>query len=125
MLRWVRSYSQFCPVAKALDVVGERWNLLIVRELLLHERCRYTDLRSGLRGIATNLLTERLRGLEQSGIVAREDASPPIATTLYKLTERGLALKPVLWELAIWGSPLLEEMDPDHAKSPKAAVARA
>ncbi len=105
----MRSYSQFCPVAKALDVIGERWNLLIIRELLLSERCRYTDIRRGLPGIATNLLTERLRDLERAGIVTREEAPPPIATTLYLLTERGLALKPILWELALWGAPLLQE----------------
>ena len=84
----MRSYRQYCAVAKALDVIGDRWNLLIVRELLLRGACRYTDLLHGLPGIATNLLADRLRELEQAGIVYREDAPPPIATTLFRLTPR-------------------------------------
>src|ERR1035441_10219979 len=95
----LRSYGQYCSVAKALDVIGDRWNLLIVRELLLREPCRYTDLLHGLPGIATNLLADRLRGLEQAGIVSREDAPPPVATTLYALTERGQELGPILRRL--------------------------
>jgi DNA-binding HxlR family transcriptional regulator len=106
----VRSYSQSCPVAKALDVIGDRWNLLIVRELLLRERCRYTDLRNGLPGIATNMLTERVRDLEQAGVVFREDAKPPVATAVFGLTERGRALQPVLRELALWGAPLMGDL---------------
>jgi DNA-binding HxlR family transcriptional regulator len=92
-----------------LDVVGDRWNLLIVRELLLRGACRYTDLLNGLPGIATNLLAERLRELEQKGIVSREDAPPPIATTLFRLTPRGEQLKDVLVELGRWGTPLMAE----------------
>jgi DNA-binding HxlR family transcriptional regulator len=106
----VRSYSQSCPVAKALDVVGDRWNLLIVRELLLRERCRYTDLRNGLPGIATNILAERVRDLEDAGILFREEARPPIATAVFGLTERGRALQPVLRELALWGAPLMGDL---------------
>src|ERR671932_85763 len=67
----MRSYGQYCALAKALDVIGDRWSLLIVRELLLRERCRYTDLREGLPGIATNLLAERLRELERLGVIER------------------------------------------------------
>ena len=74
---------------RALDVVGDRWTLLIVRELALRGACRYTDLRNGLPGIATNLLADRLRELENAGVVAREEAPPPIATTLFRLTPRG------------------------------------
>lgn len=99
----VRSYQQYCSVAKALDVVGDRWTLLIVRELILQGGCRYTDLVNGLPGIPTNLLTERLRGLEQAGIVEREAAPPPVATTLYHLTESGNELRPVLTALGRWG----------------------
>src|SRR6185295_293446 len=87
----MRSYKQYCALAKALDVVGDRWTLLIVRELLIRGRCRYTDLRNGLPGIATNLLADRLREMEQSGLVSREEAPPPIATTLFQLTPRGEA----------------------------------
>lgn len=103
----MRSYGQYCALAKALDVIGDRWTLLIVRELMTRKRARYTDLRAGLPGIASNLLSERLRELESSGIVAREDAPAPIATTLYRLTERGEALRPVIRELGRWGVPLL------------------
>ena len=105
----MRSYRQYCAVAKSLDVVGDRWNLLIVRELLLRGACRYTDLLHGLPGIATNLLADRLRELEQAGIVYREDAPPPIATTLFRLTPRGEALNAALLELGRWGAPLLAE----------------
>jgi DNA-binding HxlR family transcriptional regulator len=105
----MRSYGQYCSIAKALDVLGDRWTLLIVRELLLRGGCRYTDLRKGLPGIATNLLAERLRELEQAGVVSREQAPPPIATTLFRLTSRGEELKTVLVELARWGVPLMAE----------------
>jgi DNA-binding HxlR family transcriptional regulator len=103
----MRSYGQHCALAKALDIVGDRWTLLIVRELMLRDRCRYTDLRNGLPGIATNLLATRLKELEASGLVSREEAPPPIATTIFRLTERGRALEPVLYQLGTWGAPLL------------------
>ena len=82
----MRSYGQYCALAKALDVLGDRWTLLIVRELMLAGPSRYTDLRNGLPGIATNLLSDRLRELEAAGVVAREQAPPPVATTLFSLT---------------------------------------
>jgi DNA-binding HxlR family transcriptional regulator len=103
----MRSYNEYCAVAQALDVVGERWSLLIVRELLIREPLRYTDLRHGLPGIATNLLADRLRELEEAGVIHREEAPPPIATTLFRLTERGKELEPVLKALGHWGSPLV------------------
>ena len=103
----MRSYEQFCAIAKALDVVGDRWTLLIVRELLLRGPSRYTDLRDGLPGIATNLLADRLRDLEQAGLVRRMAARPPVATDLFSLSERGAALAPVLEALGQWGGPLL------------------
>jgi DNA-binding HxlR family transcriptional regulator len=99
----MRSYGQYCSIARALDVVGERWTLLIVRELLLQGPCRFTDLKNGLPGIAANLLSNRLKELEQAGLVSREDAPPPVATALYALTSNGLALEPVLDALGIWG----------------------
>jgi DNA-binding HxlR family transcriptional regulator len=105
----MRSYGQYCSVAKALDVIGDRWTLLIIRELLLRGACRYTDLRAGLPGIATNLLAQRLRELEQAGVLAREDAPPPIATTLFRLTARGEQLESVIDELGRWGVPLMVE----------------
>jgi DNA-binding HxlR family transcriptional regulator len=111
----VRSYKEYCAIAKSLDVVGDRWTLLIVRELAERGACRYTDVRNGLPGIASNLLAERLRELEHAGVIAREDAPPPIATTLFRLTARGEQLQPVLDDLARWGVPLMIEQDPDDA----------
>ena len=105
----MRSYGQYCSVAKALDVIGDRWNLLIIRELLLRGRCRYTDLLQGLPGIATNLLTDRLRDLERAGILSREHAPPPVATTLFELTDRGRQLKPIVHGLGEWGAQLMRE----------------
>lgn len=105
----MRSYGQRCGLAKALEAVGDRWTLLIVRELLIRGSCRYTDLRNGLPGIATNLLAERLRELEDAGVLVREDAPPPIATSLFKLTKRGLELEPAILQLGLWGAPLLAD----------------
>jgi len=103
----MRTYGQYCSVAKALDVLGDRWTLLIVRELLLNEPARYTDLRNGLPGIATNLLADRLRELEAAGVVLREEAPPPIATTVFRLTPRGEQLRTMMDELGRWGIPLM------------------
>ncbi|MBO4273451.1 winged helix-turn-helix transcriptional regulator [Microbispora triticiradicis] len=111
----MRSYGQYCSVAKALDVIGDRWTLLIVRELLARGPSRYTDLRSGLPGIATNLLADRLREMEAAGLVEREDAPPPIATTLFRLTDRGGELEPVLSALGRWGVPLMRDYRPEDA----------
>jgi DNA-binding HxlR family transcriptional regulator len=102
----MRSYGQYCAIARSLDVIGDRWTMLIVREMWLRP-CRYTDLRTALPGIATNLLAERLRELEADGLVSRTEEPPPIATALYRLTERGAALVPVLRELLRWGTPLM------------------
>src|SRR3954449_9373493 len=92
----MRSYDEYCAIAKSLDVIGDRWTLLIVRELALRGACRYTDVRKGLPGIASNLLADRLRELERAGVIAREDAPPPIATTLFRLTTRDELLRLVL-----------------------------
>jgi DNA-binding HxlR family transcriptional regulator len=114
----VRSYGQLCGVAKGLDLVGDRWTLLIVRELLIRGACRYTDLRNGLPGIATNLLAQRLRELEAAGLIRSEQAPPPVATTLFGLTERGEALEPVLRALGDWGrADLAVERDGDAYQS--------
>jgi DNA-binding HxlR family transcriptional regulator len=105
----MRSYGEYCSIAKALDVVGDRWTLLIVRELVIRGGCRYTDLRDGLPGIATNLLSDRIRELESAGLIRREDAPPPVATTLYYLTEAGAELVPVLDALGRWGVRYMAE----------------
>ena len=110
----MRSYGQYCALAKALDVVGDRWTLLIVRELGVQGPSRYTDLRNGLPGIATNMLADRLREMEEAGIVRREEAPPPIATTLFSLTERGEELMPVLFALGRWGVGLMGERGDDE-----------
>jgi DNA-binding HxlR family transcriptional regulator len=111
----VRSYDQYCAAAQALDVVGDRWTLLIVRELLIRQPLRYTDLQFGLPGIATNLLADRLRQLEEHGVITREAAPPPVATTVFRLTERGEALRPVLVALGAWGLPLLADCSDEAA----------
>ncbi len=100
----MRSYGQYCSVAKALDVVGDRWTLLVARELILQGPCRYTDLLHGLPGIATNLLSTRLRELEDAGLVRRRAAPPPVATTLYELTDDGRELEPVVRALGHFGA---------------------
>lgn len=99
-----RSYGQLCGLALALDAIGDRWSLLIVRELLVRpEGARYTDLRDGLPGVATNLLADRLRALEQAGVIRREAIRPPVATAVFRLTERGAALRGAVEALALWG----------------------
>ena len=108
----MRSYGEYCSLAKSLDVIGNRWTLLIVRELLLRGPSRYTDLRDGLPGIATNLLADRLRELEEEGLVGRVQAPPPIATTFFRLTPRGEELRPVIERLLLWGAPLMRSQDP-------------
>jgi DNA-binding HxlR family transcriptional regulator len=105
----MRSYNQYCSVAKALDAVGDRWTLLVIRELILQGPSRYTDLMHGLPGIATNLLADRLNLLEESGLVRRESAPPPVATTLYHLTDAGAELEPVLDALGLWGIRFMSE----------------
>jgi DNA-binding HxlR family transcriptional regulator len=103
-----KTYNQNCPVAKGLDVLGERWTLLVLRELIGGPR-RYIDLRTELSGIATNLLTDRLRGLEQAGLVDRTELPPPIARTVYALSELGWRkVPPVLKAIATFG---LDQVD--------------
>jgi DNA-binding HxlR family transcriptional regulator len=99
----MRSYGQYCGIAKALDVIGDRWTILIVRELLIRGGCRYTDLKNGLPGIATNLLSDRIRELESAGLIRREDAPPPVAATVFQLTETGEQLYPVVDAIGRWG----------------------
>jgi DNA-binding HxlR family transcriptional regulator len=98
-----RSYQDPCGVARALDLVGERWALLVVRELLLGPK-RFTDLRAGLPTASQNVLAQRLRDLDDTGLVRRRKLGPPAGTWVYELTERGRGLEPVLVALATWGS---------------------
>src|SRR5512142_1113364 len=96
-------YHQYCGAARALDAVGDRWTLLIVRELILGPR-RVTDLIDGLPGISRNLLTERLRTLAQDGLVARTELPPPAARQVYELTEEGRELADAMIPLVAWGA---------------------
>ena len=98
-----RSYNQYCGLAYALDRVGERWTLLIVRELIAGPS-RFKDLLDGLPGISTNLLAERLKRLEQQGMISRRVLPPPAGSAVYELTELGRTLEPTLLELGKWGS---------------------
>lgn len=107
-----RTYGQFCPVARGLDLLGERWTLLIVRELLVGPQ-RYSDLRDHLPGMWSNLLAQRLRDLEAAGVVRRRELPPPAARLVYELTDRGRALEPAVYELARWGLELLDEPGDD------------
>jgi len=101
-----KSYHQYCPIAHALDLVGERWSLLIVRELV-HGPLRYTDLHERLTGCGTNVLAARLRELEAGGVVRKHKLPPPAASTVYELTPAGAGLRPVLHALAWWGARTL------------------
>jgi DNA-binding HxlR family transcriptional regulator len=97
-----RSYGDACPIARALDAIGERWALLVVRELLLGPQ-RFSDLRRALPGASSNMLTDRLRELEARELVRRRTLPPPAASSVYELTDRGRALEPVLDALGAWG----------------------
>ena len=107
-----RSYNQYCGLAYALDIIGERWTLLIVRELIPGPR-RFTDLLDGLPGISTNLLSERLKSLEQQGLLCRRLLPPPAGSTVYELTSLGRALEKSLIELGKWGSQFVPTSSED------------
>jgi len=119
-----RSYGQHCTVARALDVVGERWTLLLVRELLTGPK-RFKDLLAGLPGIGTNLLAARLKALEEHGVVRRDTLPPPAGSDVYGLTALGRSLEPVVVALSRWGSRLVEEgpREGDKRRPAWAAVA--
>jgi DNA-binding HxlR family transcriptional regulator/putative sterol carrier protein len=107
-----RTYGDGCGIARALDLVGERWALLVVRELLLGPK-RFTDLHAGVPGASPNVLAMRLRELEEAGVVRRRRLGPPTSSRVYELTEWGLELEPVLIRLGRWGG-----------KAPERAVER-
>jgi DNA-binding HxlR family transcriptional regulator len=108
-----RSYGQFCGIARALELVGERWALLIIRDLLVGPR-RFTDLHQGLPRIPTNVLSDRLKELEQSGIVRRRVLPRPAASVVYELTEYGNQLEDVVMRLGVWGAQSLGDPRPEE-----------
>jgi DNA-binding HxlR family transcriptional regulator len=112
-----KRYAQYCPVAHALELVGERWALLVVRELL-HGPKRYTDLADGLPGIGTNILAGRLRDLEEAGIIQKRRLPPPAAANVYELTPYGEELREPLYALGRWGARSLGPPRPDDSLAP-------
>ena len=109
-------YSQFCPVARAVELLGERWTLLIGRELLIGPQ-RFTDLLRRLPGVSSSVLADRLASLEERGLVARRELPPPAPAMLYELTESGRGLKPLLYELARFGLRFMDAPRPgDHSE---------
>jgi DNA-binding HxlR family transcriptional regulator len=115
-----RTYGDRCGIARALDVVGERWALLVVRELLLGPK-RFTDLRTGLPHVSPDVLAQRLRELEQDGVVRRRTLAPPAGSKVYELTERGRELEPVILALGRWGTD--EPFPPGDARlGPDSAI---
>jgi DNA-binding HxlR family transcriptional regulator len=122
-----KRFDQYCPIAHAMSLVGERWALLVIRELLKGPR-RYTDLAGGLPGIGTNVLASRLRELEAAGVVAKRRLPPPAASTVYELTDYGAQLEETLHALARWGARSLglprtrDELEPDWGLGAFAAL---
>lgn len=109
-----RSYGQMCGLAASLDLLGERWTLLVIRELSRGPK-RFSDLLEGLDGIGANLLSARLKSLEQAGVVER--VTLPAGVAGYDLGDRGRSLQPILEELALWGFELLGGQDPEEVRS--------
>ena len=117
----MKHYDQYCPIARSLDVLGERWTLLVVRELMYGPK-RYTDLAAELPGIGTNILAARLRDLEAHGIVSKRKLPAPAASTVYELTEYGAELEEVVYALARWGARTLGPPGPDDELYPEWGV---
>lgn len=107
-------YKQFCPLARATEILGNRWTLLVIRELLCGPQ-RFADLRRRLPGVSPSVLTERLDALEEQGVIEKREISPPTPARVYTLTDHGLALRPAMLELTRWGARwLLPPIDGDH-----------
>lgn len=112
-----RSYDQACNVARALDVVGDRWTLLLIRELLIGPR-RFRDLLAGLPGVGPNLLSDRLKQLQAEGVVERFELPPPASLSVYRLTAKGEALEAVVLELFRWSWTHLDDREPARFSHP-------
>src|SRR5258707_13483895 len=113
----MKHYEQACAIARALDIVGDRWSLLLVRELTLGPR-RYRDLAADLPGIPSNVLAARLKDLQAAGVITRRTLPAPTDVTVYELTGAGRALQPALTELLHWGRRYAPEPSPDAASQP-------
>lgn len=124
MTRTQRSYDHFCAVALALDQIGERWALLVVRELLSGPK-RFVDLLQGMPGVATNTLTTRLEELETAGLIAKRQLPPPAASVVYELTARGRELEPVLLALVRFGHRSIQAARADPSRAAELAPVRA
>ena len=113
-----KTYGQMCPLARSLDVLGERWTMLVIRELLLGPK-RFKHLLAVLPAIGSNRLSERLRGLEQAGIIRKNTLPPPAAVAVYELTEEGERLRDPLIALGLWGLdlPVDDRIDPETARA--------
>ncbi|TWD81050.1 HxlR family transcriptional regulator [Kribbella amoyensis] len=116
-----KTYGQYCGVARALELVGERWAMLIIRDLLVGPK-RYTDLRTGLPKIPTNVLSTRLKELEQSGVVERQVEAPPSRAIVYRLTEYGADLDQAVLALGRWGARSLGELRPGEIATAETLV---
>lgn len=115
------SYDHYCPIARSLDVLGDRWTLLVLRDLSLSPQ-RFTDLRAGLPGIPPNVLSQRLKRLVEDGLVVVEELPPPAARSVYTLTDRGRDVIPVLRALVRFGTPDLAPATEDSSLRPRAVV---
>jgi DNA-binding HxlR family transcriptional regulator/putative sterol carrier protein len=108
-----RSYNQYCALARGLDILGERWTLLLIRELMIEPK-RYKDLLEGLHGIGTNLLAARLKDLESANIIERATLPSPYKSIVYQLTDLGRQLEPVVLSITKWGFNFLDKKKPDE-----------
>ena len=117
-------YQMYCPIARALDVVGDRWTLLIMRELTIGDQ-RFTDLRTNLPGIPPNLLSHRLKELTENGLVTTKELPPPAARTVYTVTEQGRSVTPVLRSLIRFGTTFLEPPDKQTPTRPETTIVTA
>ncbi|MEM9955507.1 MAG: winged helix-turn-helix transcriptional regulator [Chloroflexota bacterium] len=116
-----KTYNQYCAIASALDLIGERWSLLIIRNLLAGSK-RFSDLMKGLPGISTNILTNRLKSLEDHAIITTAYLPPPAASTVYQLTAQGRGLIPALSALAQWGALHLDAPEERHQIVPESVI---
>jgi DNA-binding HxlR family transcriptional regulator len=116
-MAFMKRYGQTCAIARALDVIGDRWSLLLVRELTLGPR-RHRDLATGLPGIPSNVLAARLKDLQAAGVITQRTLPAPTDVTVYELTGAGRALQPALNELLDWGLRYAPEPSPDAAAQP-------